>query len=144
MKTRGLDDVRCINIFDERLTEQYDTILMLMNGIGIARTLNELPHLFSRLSRLMTRDSQVLVDSSDLRYIFEDEEGNLDFDIEDGYYGEVDYTMIYKNVKGEPFDWLYIDFDTLKTIAGGCGLDCQLIANGSNYDYLAKITKQHK
>lgn len=141
MRERGLNDVRCINIFDERLIDQYDTILMLMNGIGIARTLQGLPSLLSRLSRLMSKDCQILIDSSDLRYIFEDEDGNLDYDIEEGYYGEVDYVMKYKNIKGEPFDWLYIDFNTLKTIAEGNGFGCQLVANGNHYDYLAKITK---
>ncbi len=31
-----------------------------------------------------------------------------------GYYGEHNFQMQYKNIIGEPFDWLYIDADTLK------------------------------
>ena len=81
----------------------------------------------------------MLADSSDLRYVFEDEDGNFDWDAADGYYGEVDYQMVYKQYKGQPFDWLYVDFDTLQHTAQQCGLVARKVADGEHYDYLAEL-----
>ena len=81
------------------------------------------------------------MDSSDLRYLFEDEDGNLDIDPEDDYYGEVDFRMQYKNTKGDSFDWLYIDFQTLSLHAANNGFKAEMIKEGEHYDFLAKISK---
>ena len=78
--------------------------------------------------------------SSDLKYIYENEDGSFDIDLNGSYYGEVDYQMIYKNIEGEPFDWLYVDFPLLSTIAESNGLHAELIAEGEHYDYLARLT----
>ena len=140
MKMRGINKVECINLFDQRLAGKYHTILLLMNGTGIAGKLCHLPRLLIRLKELMEEGGQILVDSSDLRYVYEDEDGNMDWDPADGYYGEVDYQMVYDGVKGESFDWLYVDFPLLKTIAGQNGLKAELISEGTHYDYLARLT----
>ena len=79
------------------------------------------------------------MDSSDLCYIYEDEDGFIDLTGVEGYYGEVDYQMVYRDTEGERFDWLYIDYETLETIAAGCGLACEKIADGEHYDYLARL-----
>ena len=72
-----------------------------MNGTGIAGKLSNLPNLLNRLKQLMSKDGQILIDSSDLKYIYEDEDGAFDIDLNGPYYGEVDYQMVYRNVKGE-------------------------------------------
>lgn len=141
MKLRGLRDVECINIFDPHLETTFDTILLLMNGTGIAGKIDNLPQLFNRLKALLSDDGQILIDSSDLKYIYENEDGSFDIDLNGNYYGEVDYQMIYKDVEGEPFDWLYVDFPLLKATAESCGLNADLVAEGEHYDYLAKLTK---
>ena len=140
MLKRGINKVRYINLFDCEFKEIFDTILLLMNGTGIAGKICNLPKLFKRLQELITTDGQILIDSSDLKYIYENEDGSFDIDLNGNYYGEVDYQMIYKNIEGEPFDWLYVDFPLLSTIAESNGLYAELIAEGEHYDYLARLT----
>ena len=139
MKLRGVKDAECINLFDDHLGTGFDTILLLMNGTGIAGKIEHLPALFQRLKALLNPSGQILIDSSDLKYIYENEDGSFDINLNGAYYGEVDYQMIYKDVKGDSFDWLYVDFPLLKSIAETCGLHGELVAEGEHYDYLARI-----
>ena len=168
MKLRGVKDAECINLFDPHLSSGnhseenqenhseenqenhseenqkqfeggFDTILLLMNGTGIAGKIEHLPALFQHLKALLNPGGQILIDSSDLKYIYENEDGSFDINLNGAYYGEVDYQMIYKDVKGDRFDWLYVDFPLLKSIAETCGLHSELVAEGEHYDYLARI-----
>ena len=152
MKLRGVKDAECINLFAPHLSSGnhseenqkqfeggFDTILLLMNGTGIAGKIEHLPALFQRLKALLNPGGQILIDSSDLKYIYENEDGSFDINLNGAYYGEVDYQMIYKDVKGDRFDWLYVDFPLLKSIAETCGLHGELVAEGERYDYLARI-----
>ena len=139
MKDRGID-ARNINFFDETFAEKFDTILFAMNGIGIVGKTERLPDFFRSIKRLLAPGGQVLLDSSDIKYIFMDEDGSMDIDLAAGYYGEIDYKMRYKNITGEPFDWLYIDFDTLSMYAEEHGFYCEKCIDGEHYDYLARIT----
>lgn len=123
----------------EQFEGGFDTILLLMNGTGIAGKIEHLPALFQRLKALLNPGGQILIDSSDLKYIYENEDGSFDINLNGAYYGEVDYQMIYKDVKGDRFDWLYVDFPLLKSIAETCGLHGELVAEGEHYDYLARI-----
>jgi hypothetical protein len=138
MKERGLD-ARQVNFYDEDFNETFDTVLMLMNGTGIIGRLENMPAFFDRLRRLLNPGGRVLVDSSDLRYLFEEEDGSLMIDLADDYYGQLDYQMQYKDVVGEPFDWLYVDFDTLAFHAEENGFKATLVAEGEHYDYLASL-----
>ena len=139
MKLRGVKDAECINLFDDHLETGFDTILLLMNGTGIAGKIEHLPALFQRLKALLNPGGQILIDSSDLKYIYENEDGSFDINLNGAYYGEVDYQMIYKDVKGDHFDWLYVDFPLLKSIAETYGLHGELVAEGEHYDYLARF-----
>ena len=139
MELRGVMDAECINLFDEHLESGFDTILLLMNGTGIAGKIENLPALFNRLKALLNKGGQILTDSSDIKYIYENEDGSFDINLNAAYYGEVDYQMVYKDVKGDSFDWLYVDFPLLKSIAESCGLHGELIAEGEHYDYLARF-----
>ena len=124
------------------LEGQYDTILMLMNGIGIVGTLERMPEFFRQLDKILAPEGQLLCDSSDISYVFEDEEGLIDIPNEMDYYGEHSFRMQYKNTIGEPFDWLYIDEDTLKEKARRYGYTTEVMAEGEHYDYLARLTKR--
>ena len=139
MKRRGLD-ARQVNLFDGSFTERFDTILMLMNGTGIVGTLDNMPAFFERMKQLLAPGGCILIDSSDLRYLYEEEDGSFMIDLADDYYGQLDYQMEYKNRLGEPFDWLYVDFETLAIYAEENGFKAQLVAEGEHYDYLAKLT----
>ena len=140
MKERGIKKVLEQNFFT--LEGQFDTILMLMNGIGIVGTLERLPEFFNRLDKILAPGGQVLCDSSDISYVFEDEEGMIDIPNEMNYYGEHSFQMRYKDTIGEPFNWLYIDADTLREKAGRSGYAVEVVAEGEHYDYLARITKK--
>ena len=138
MKERGVD-ARQINLYDESFAERFDTVLMLMNGTGIIGTLDNMPVFFERMRQLLKPDGSVLIDSSDLRYLFEEEDGSLMIDLADDYYGLLDYQMQYKDVLGDPFDWLYVDFETLVFYAEENGFTAELLAEGEHYDYLARL-----
>ena len=140
MKERGIKDVECVNLFCKLLQGKYDTLLLLMNGTGIAGKLSQLPALLNRLKELLSEEGQILIDSSDLKYIYENEDGSMDIDLNAPYYGEVDYQMQYRDIKGEPFDWLYTDPMLLASVSKQCGLQCQIMEQGEHYDYLAKLT----
>ena len=139
MKERGID-ARNINFFDGTFTEKFDTILLAMNGIGIVGKIEHLGDFFSSIKRLLAPGGQVLLDSSDIKYIFTDDDGSMLIDLAAGYYGEVDFRMKYKNTTGEPFDWLYIDFDTLSMYAEQHGFNCEKCIDGKHFDYLARLT----
>ena len=140
MNKRGVKDARLQNFFDKSLTGPFDTILLLMNGSGIIGKQENLPAFFHRLKEVLARDGQLLLDSSDLSYLFEDEDGNLDIAPEDDYFGEIDFRMQYKSIKVDSFDWLYIDFNTLNLYARQAGFKAEKIEEGEHYDYLARIT----
>ena len=142
MKERGVKDVHLQNLFDRSLTNTFDTILLLMNGSGIIGKLENMPGFFDRINQLLAPGGQVLMDSSDLTYLFEDEDGNLDIAPEDDYYGEVDFRMQYKDVKGDSFNWLYIDFNTLELYASQSGFKVDKVLEGEHFDYLARITRK--
>lgn len=139
MNERGVKDARLADLFDWPYTDRFDTILMLMNGIGIIGKPERMPLFFSQMRRLLLPGGSIWVDSSDLAYLYEDEEGNRDIDLNGEYYGLIDYQMQYKEVIGEPFDWLYIDFDTLSYYAEANGFKAERILTGKHYDYLARL-----
>ena len=140
MRQRGVEDVREEDFF--ALDGHYDTILMLMNGIGIVGTLARMDAFFMQVDHLLADSGQLLCDSSDICYIYEDEEGFIDLTGVEGYYGEVIYQMCYKGIKGEAFPWLFIDAETLHEQAVRHGFDCEVIARGPHYDYLARLTRR--
>lgn len=141
MQQRGVIDARQEDFFTFAPDVAFDTILMLMNGTGIMGTLDNLPLLFDRLDLLLAPGGKLLIDSSDLRYVYEDEDGNFYPEDFDNYYGEVDYQMVYGKVRGERFNWLYVDFPRLKECAAIKGYHAEILCKGDNYDYLACVKK---
>lgn len=139
MKERGVDALQ-VNFYDGSFDRKFDTVLMLMNGTGIIGNLENMPLFFDRIRQLLKPGGCLIIDSSDLRYLFEEEDGSLMIDLADDYYGQLDYQMQYKDVLGEPFDWLYMDFDTLAFYAEESGFNAELLAEGEHYDYLARLT----
>jgi SAM-dependent methyltransferase len=139
MQERGVD-ARLVNLYDESFVGQFDTILMLMNGTGIIGRLENMQKFFNRIKYLLAPGGRVIVDSSDLRYLYEEEDGSLMIDLADEYYGLLDYQMEYKGILGEPFDWIYVDFETLSYYAEQNGFKAEMIAEGEHYDYLAALS----
>lgn len=140
MTLRGVKNVRLANLFDEEFYGQYDTVLMLMNGSGIIGKLENLPAFFRKMKQLLRPGGCILMDSSDLSYLFEEEDGSIVVDLAGSYYGEIDFSMQYKEVKGDSFDWLYIDYQTLCLYAAENGFKAELVKEGKHYDYLCKLS----
>ena len=138
-KLRGLQHASHQD-FWELKNEKYDTILALMNGIGICGTLDRLKAFLSHLKSLLSPDGQILIDSSDLIYMFEDEEGEIDIPSSETYYGEVEFYMEYNNQRSLKFNWLYVDYKTLEEYAAEVGFKCKLICEGAHYDYLVRLS----
>lgn len=121
--------------------EKFDTLLLLMNGIGLSETLAKLPSFLEKLKTLLNKGGQILLDSSDISYMFEDEEdGSMWIDLGREYHGEMTFEMHYKNQSSDKFDWLYIDFPKLQEISETVGLKCELIKEGDHFDYLARLS----
>ncbi|MFK8037175.1 MAG: class I SAM-dependent methyltransferase [Crocinitomicaceae bacterium] len=120
--------------------KEFDTLLLLMNGIGIAQSLNQLPIFLSHAKQLLNQTGQILFDSTDIAYMYIDDEGAKWMDLASEYYGEMQFQMDYKNVKTDWFPWLYIDFKTLSKIAEKTGFKSEMILNSENDQYLAKLT----
>ena len=139
MKERGIVNVREQDFFT--LEEKYDTILMLMNGIGIVGSLDKLPDFFKHIDKILADDGQLLCDSSDLCYLYDDKDGIAELMDSDKYYGELEYTMCYDEIKGDSFPWLYIDANTLRNYAEANGFKMEIVRRGEHYDYLARITR---
>ena len=134
---RGMKKVVHRSIFDYN-EKRFDTILLLMNGLGIAQTFSGVMPLLFHLKSLLQPKGQILVDSSDLIYLFPEEE-QLDWRMADLYYGELDYGIRFDG-KEEEFPWLYLDFDHLTTAALQAGLACEKVLDGPNHDYLARLS----
>lgn len=146
MKDRGVLNASERDFYQMNADEQqkrYDTILFLMNGSGIIGSIGNMGAFFKQLHSLLADGGCAYMDSSDIRYVFEDEDGSFEINLNDKYYGELEYQMQYKRVKGKPFAWLYIDFATLQHYAQENGFSAELVAEGDHYDYLAKLFPLH-
>ena len=137
---RGINNVKVANILDLDIENKFDTIILLMNGTGIFGTLNETAKYLQKLKSLLNEGGQILIDSSDLIYMFDQDEDGAYSIPADGYYGELTFTVQYKGETEETFPWLYLDYNTLQNAANANGLQCELIAEGEHFDYLARLT----
>lgn len=137
-KLRGIQTSEVLDVLDE--TDTYDTILMLMNGTGIFQELKQVSSYLSHLKKLLKPKGQILVDSSDIIYMYEEDDGSFCIDLNANYYGELEYYLSYKGENETPFKMLYMDFDLLKDACSSVGLQCEMFLEGEHYDYLARIT----
>ena len=135
---RGLKKAEVIDLWDLH-GQKFDTVMSLMNGAGICGSLDKLPAFLTHLKSLLRSQGQILIDSSDIIYMFEDEEGGTDLP-DDHYYGEVEFDLQYNGEKSGAFPWLYIDYYNLKHYAEEAGFKCKLMRQGDHYDYLARLT----
>jgi len=133
MKNRGMKKVIHGDIFSDQ--KDYNTLLLLMNGIGLCGTIDGLNKLLPHLKSFLKKDGQIILDSSDISYLYYP--GNFPTD---NYYGEISYQYEYQSIKGDWFNWLYIDIDRLKGIADQHGLFCEMLFEDDMDQYLARLT----
>jgi len=134
MKDRGVRKVLLDDIYKHTGT-RYDTLLLLMNGIGLAGDLDGLRSLLRHLRTLLKPGGQLLFDSSDVAYLFE--EGFLP---DDRYYGEIHCQYGYKRQRTETFTWLYVDFSTLEKIVITEGWRCEKLFDDGSDQFLVRLS----
>jgi len=138
-KLRGIKKAIAGDVMEHE--ETYDTILLLMNGAGMCGKLKRISGFLYKLKSLLNPGGQILLDSSDIIYMFdEDDDGGKWIPTDIDYYGEVVFNVTYKGEQEKPFNWMYIDYNTLQNAAHGNKLQCELILEGEHYDYLAKLS----
>ena len=119
---------------------KYDSLLLLMNGLGIAGKLSKMPAFLKKLKNLLSDKGRVICDSTDIKYMYQDDEGGVWMDLNSDYYGEMQFDMHYKNVSSGWFDWIYIDQQKLAACCKEVGLNCKIIFEAENNHYLAELT----
>lgn len=141
MQERGVQEVAHHNLFEAPATgEQFDTILMLMNGLGLVGTLEGLARFLKHARGFLAPGGQILATSSDIAYLYEDEEGALLIDLNGPYYGEVEYAMTFEGQTGEPFHWLFAEASILQDYAEEAGYELEIVAEDDQHQYLARLT----
>lgn len=136
---RGVNHTKNCALLDIEENSKFDTILLLMNGTGIFRSLEEAPNYLEKLKKLLHQEGQILIDSSDIIYMYDEDEDGGRWIPGSNYYGELQFTLTYKDQTEAPFPWLYLDFDTLNNLAEIHGFSCELVTTGPHYDYLARL-----
>lgn len=137
-KARGVKNAICEDLlqFSEK---NFDTVLLLMNGTGIFQSLEDIDQYLQKLKSLVAENGQILLDSTDILYMYDqDEDGGVLVPAK-GYYGELDYYLHYKGESELPMKWLYLDFDTLENAAIANGFKIQKVKQLED-SYLAKLT----
>jgi SAM-dependent methyltransferase len=120
---------------------KFDTVLLLMHGIGMAEKLDNLEAFLLKIRSLLHPEGQILLDSSDIIYMFDqDEDGGYWVPGNVPYYGEVQFITEYKGIKSKPFPWLYLDYQNLKTVAKRTNFAIELVRDGGHNDYLARLS----
>jgi len=138
-KLRGVSNVREIDLLDLK-DGKFDTILLLMNGTGIFQKLELIDAYLQQLKSLLNPNGQILIDSSDLQYMYDSTAEGAILVPSDRYYGELEFVMKYKDESSKPFKWLYLDESIFETAASNCSLKFEILERGENYDYLVKLS----
>ena len=137
-KARGIKNAICEDLlqFSEK---NFDTVLLLMNGTGIFQSLEHIDQYLQKLKSLVAENGQILLDSTDILYMYDQDEDGGVLVPATGYYGELDYYLHYKGESELPMKWLYLDFDTLENAAIANGFKIQKIEQLED-SYLAQLT----
>ena len=132
LRDGGISDVRAGGLETLAEDERFDTVLVLMNGTGLAGTLERLPSFLEELARLLASGGQLLVDSTDPRDWDDQDDGR--------YPGDVHMQLGFRGAWGEPFPFVFVDPDTLAEAAASVGLRADFVAAEEDGRYLARLT----
>ena len=143
LRRRGMKDARPGSLH-EPPTGRWDTLLLLMNGWGLAETLSGLERFLSRAHRLLGPGGRIIADSTDMRPLASGkgtgEEGQPIR--EDGrYVGEVQFQLEFDGHRGDPFSYLYVDPDTLARVAGRTGWTVEIAGSGPDGAFLSVLRR---
>ncbi|MFW6369774.1 MAG: class I SAM-dependent methyltransferase [Bacteroidota bacterium] len=141
MRARGIKKAMEADIFILE-HQRFDTIFLLMNGIGLAGTPQGYIRLLEQLKKLLSPTGAVYFDTSDIRYLFDKPIPKWQKQPNDNYYGIVPYQMKYKQHISPSFNWLYIDENMAEKLALESGYMFEIILRDEHYGYLARLIKK--
>jgi SAM-dependent methyltransferase len=144
LRDRGVRDAR-LTTWADLVARPYDTVLVLMNGLGLAETLSGLPRFLRKMRRLVRPDGQLIADSTDVRVRMDPEarrSGSL-MRSDGRYIGELHFQLEFGGRKGTPFAQLYVDPETLGRHADETGWKSEIVSAPDQYGhYLARLTRR--
>ncbi|WP_374949237.1 class I SAM-dependent methyltransferase [Mucilaginibacter sp.] len=135
MQERGVSNAISADIFDFNLT-RYDTLLLMMNGIGLTGTIQRFNQFLKHAEELLNIGGQLIFDSSDVAYLYDNPLPHSE-----RYYGEIAYQYAYKGKKTDWFNWLYIDKNQLIATSAAAGWKAEIIYEDDMDQYLARLTR---
>jgi len=141
MRDRGVADPRRGDLRSVA-GERFDTVLMLMNGLGIVGDLHGLGLLLEALPGVLSPGGRLVCDSADLAAVLRDESPEVLDGLtgRDRYLGEVEFSLRYRSMVGRPYPWLFVDPESLVIMAEAAGFDAAIAARGDRRSYLAVLT----
>lgn len=141
MRDRGVGDAR-LGDLSAVAGERFDTVLMLMHGVGVVGDLHGLGRLLEELPTLLNPGGRLVCDSADLAAVLGDESPEVLEDLlsPDTYLGEVEFGLRYKSHEGPRYPWIFVDPQTLGIIAGAAGFDATIVAHGERGSFVSVLT----
>lgn len=148
MRLRGVRDARLADLFRFQ-GGPFDTILMMMNGIGVVGTLAGLDRFLGDGPRLLAPEGQLLFDSYDPRP--GDAAGDESPAIgpptaaqgaSGQYLGEMRFRLEYQGRRGPALGWLFVDPEMLDRHGERAGWRCEVIWQEEEGHYLARLTRR--
>ncbi len=141
MRDRGVADARRGDL-GAVAGERFDTVLMLMNGLGVVGNLHGLGRLFEDLPRVLNPGGRLVCDSADLAAVLGDESPDILDELlrPDAYLGEVEFSLRYGSLEGPRYPWIFVDPNTLEIIANAAGLEVEITGRGGRGSYTAVVT----
>jgi SAM-dependent methyltransferase len=133
-QARGV--VKLVNEDWRNLTlKNFDTVLVLMNGMGLAESPAELKVMFRKLKTFLSKNGSILIDSTDVTY------AKADWPMLDSeYFGKVQFELKYKG-KTQCFPWLFVDFETAVQTAKSVKLNVEVLERARNGHFLLRLSK---
>jgi len=143
MRERGVHDARCgdLGVLEG---ECFDTILLLMHGIGLVGTLSGLATFLERAEGLIKPGGRIVCDSADLSIILPSLTDSVSRQVDaqpGGYPGEVEFRLTYGTIEGQPYPWLFVDPLTLERHAIAAGFRFSVVCRGARGAFVAILER---
>ena len=134
MRSRGVKEVLELGGMDVN-AGMFDTILLLMNGFGIAGTEQGLIELLLHLKGMLAPGGKILGDSTDIHYF---KEYQSEIDLSKQSHNEVLFE-IHALGKVERFPWIFPDEVLLEAIAEEIGLQFNVVMYSDDHHFLCEF-----
>jgi 2-polyprenyl-3-methyl-5-hydroxy-6-metoxy-1,4-benzoquinol methylase len=140
MKTQGIKNIINTDFFSYEFEQKFDTILLLMNGIGFVEDFKGLERFFLIANKILETNGKLIFDTTDISYATENQKSKASIKKISEYFGIVWYSLLYKNWVGKPYKWLYLDYTMLKKIALKNGFKTRILHENDS-QYLVECTR---